>query len=172
MFEWQPATHQRCSPVAKQFEGPIKGANSLAHAGQSSPECALGRKTDPIVRNLDGDFFASDGRADIYPRGPCMPKHVGHAFLDDAIGRLREQAVDIVQARVDAGGEPDVRALRLCVAKQDLDALLESKLLHIERLKPSKIRRLVACNASAACRMPCAASRARERLQIPTGRSH
>src|SRR5437016_2847549 len=124
-FERQAATDQGPAVLARQLEGAVEGANPFIHTGQAPAETALRREADAVVRNLDGDVIADDRGADLH--GFCLrvPQDVGYAFLDDAIGGLRKQPVDVVEAMVDPRGETDAGGLRLRVSQQGLQALFQ-----------------------------------------------
>src|ERR1700750_531712 len=122
MFERQAAADQRASPVANQLEGAVERANTFIHASQSPAIGLLGREADAIVGNLDGDILASNRCADAQFARLRVPEYIGDALLYDTIGRLRQQAVDVVETGIDVGCEPDVGALRLRIAKQGADA--------------------------------------------------
>src|SRR5689334_24819828 len=111
MFERQAAADPRASAVANELEAAVERADTLVHARQSPAESLLGREADAVVGNLDGDILARNRCADVQFARLRVPEDVGDALLDDTIGRLRQQAVDAVEAGIDVGCEPDVRAL-------------------------------------------------------------
>ena len=103
------------------------------HSSQAVAERAIRCKADPVVRNLGHQFFVIDKGLDVHRGGLGVPQYVGHAFLDHAIDGLREQAINIVEARIDAVRQREIRRLRTRILEQGGDALFESELLNIKR---------------------------------------
>src|SRR6476661_4937347 len=64
-----------------------------------------------------------------------VSKYVGDPLLNDAVGGLRQQAVEFAEARVDLRGELDLRRLAAGIAKQRLDAFHQAQLVDVKRLQ-------------------------------------
>src|SRR6478752_5568081 len=100
MAERKTAAYDGPAVLAREFERSVERAHPLMHARQASAEAGSLRKSDAVIGNLDRDLFGLDPCRDVYRRRRCVPQHVGDAFLDDAIGGLRQQTIQLVQTRI------------------------------------------------------------------------
>src|ERR1700709_642042 len=99
----QTAPNVGPSVLAQELKRAPEGASAFVHSGQATAEHVVRRKTGTVIPYLYDKMIVIDLRFDVHRTRVSVPQNVRDAFLNDAVGGLGQDAVDVGEAAVDTG---------------------------------------------------------------------